>query len=260
MADVDRAEALQLAELIGVAKASEQLGVPAATIRSWRHRATGATAAPEATPAVKPGDDAYQCTPVHGGHPASVILEALSVAERRGVDRAASHIGVSPPLVTAWQYRARGEEPPDHSLDYRFSAAWPGLPYDARREIMLDVERRAWRYLEPDLQHLRLVAAREAAARVERDKQQRHERAQVTEQERAEQAAAAKAKQAAHEQAEANRARVRAQREQAAAESERMRRASEDRRRSGSRGGCPPRLPQNRTYAGRIRLFGTAGC
>jgi hypothetical protein len=28
---------------------------------------------------------------------------------------------------------------------------------------------------------------------------------------------------------------------------------------SGSRGGCPPRLPQNRTYAGRIRLFGTAG-
>ena len=29
--------------------------------------------------------------------------------------------------------------------------------------------------------------------------------------------------------------------------------------RSGSRGGCPPRLPQNRTYAGRIRLFGTAG-
>ena len=29
--------------------------------------------------------------------------------------------------------------------------------------------------------------------------------------------------------------------------------------RSGSRGGCPPRLPQNRTYAVRIRLFGTAG-
>ena len=28
---------------------------------------------------------------------------------------------------------------------------------------------------------------------------------------------------------------------------------------SGSRDGCPPRLPQNRTYAGRIRLFGTAG-
>ena len=27
----------------------------------------------------------------------------------------------------------------------------------------------------------------------------------------------------------------------------------------GSRGGCPPRLPQNRTYAVRIRLFGTAG-
>ena len=25
------------------------------------------------------------------------------------------------------------------------------------------------------------------------------------------------------------------------------------------RGGCPPRLPQNRTYAVRIRLFGTAG-
>jgi hypothetical protein len=29
---------------------------------------------------------------------------------------------------------------------------------------------------------------------------------------------------------------------------------------SGSRGGCPPRLPQNRTYAVRIRLLGTAGC
>jgi hypothetical protein len=28
---------------------------------------------------------------------------------------------------------------------------------------------------------------------------------------------------------------------------------------SGSRGGYPPRLPQNRTYAVRIRLFGTAG-
>ncbi len=29
---------------------------------------------------------------------------------------------------------------------------------------------------------------------------------------------------------------------------------------SGSRGGCPPRLPQNRTCAVRIRLLGTAGC
>ena len=29
---------------------------------------------------------------------------------------------------------------------------------------------------------------------------------------------------------------------------------------SGSRGGCSPRLPQNRTYAVRIRLLGTAGC
>ena len=29
---------------------------------------------------------------------------------------------------------------------------------------------------------------------------------------------------------------------------------------SGSRGGYPPRLPQNRTYAVRIRLLGTAGC
>ena len=29
---------------------------------------------------------------------------------------------------------------------------------------------------------------------------------------------------------------------------------------SGSRGGCPPRLPQNRTCAVRIRLFGAAGC
>ena len=28
---------------------------------------------------------------------------------------------------------------------------------------------------------------------------------------------------------------------------------------SGSRGSCPPRLPQNRTYAVRIRLLGTAG-
>jgi len=33
----------------------------------------------------------------------------------------------------------------------------------------------------------------------------------------------------------------------------------DDELRSGSRGGCPPRLPQNRTYAVRIRLFGTAG-
>ncbi len=32
------------------------------------------------------------------------------------------------------------------------------------------------------------------------------------------------------------------------------------RRMSGSRGGCPPRLPQNRTCAVRIRLLGTAGC
>ena len=30
-------------------------------------------------------------------------------------------------------------------------------------------------------------------------------------------------------------------------------------RRSGSRDGCPSRLPQNRTYAVRIRLLGTAG-
>jgi hypothetical protein len=30
-------------------------------------------------------------------------------------------------------------------------------------------------------------------------------------------------------------------------------------RASGSRGGYPPRLPQNRTYAVRIRLLGTAG-
>jgi hypothetical protein len=29
---------------------------------------------------------------------------------------------------------------------------------------------------------------------------------------------------------------------------------------SGSRDGCPSRLPQNRTYAVRIRLLGTAGC
>ena len=29
---------------------------------------------------------------------------------------------------------------------------------------------------------------------------------------------------------------------------------------SGSRGGCPPRLPQNRACAVRTRLFGTAGC
>ena len=31
-------------------------------------------------------------------------------------------------------------------------------------------------------------------------------------------------------------------------------------RRSGSRGDHPPRLPQNRTCAVHIRLFGTAGC
>ncbi|MGI8904240.1 MAG: hypothetical protein ACR2IP_11425 [Solirubrobacteraceae bacterium] len=229
-----RGEILAYAEQHGATAAGERYGVSPGTIRSWRHRATGATAAPEATAAVKPGDDDYQVAVVPGGHPASVIREALSVAERRGVDRAASHIGVSPPLVTAWQYRARGEEPPDHSLEYRFSAAWAGLPYDARREIMADVEQRAWAYIAPDLEHLRLVAEREAAARVERDKQQRHERDQVTEQERAEQTAAAKTKQAAHEQAEANRARVQAQREQAAAESERMRRASEDHRRNAA--------------------------
>ena len=29
---------------------------------------------------------------------------------------------------------------------------------------------------------------------------------------------------------------------------------------SGSRDGYPSRLPQNRTYAVRIRLLGTAGC
>jgi len=29
---------------------------------------------------------------------------------------------------------------------------------------------------------------------------------------------------------------------------------------SGSRGGCPPRLPQNRACAVRTRLLGTAGC
>ena len=29
---------------------------------------------------------------------------------------------------------------------------------------------------------------------------------------------------------------------------------------SGSRGGCPPRLPRNRACAGHTRLFGTTGC
>lgn len=231
----DRAEVLRFAAQHSAAEAAERYGVSAGTIRSWRHRqGTDATAEAEAAPAVKPGDDGYQCAPVRGGHPAHIILEALAIAEKQGPDRAAAHIGVSPPLIIAWQYRARGEEPPDHSLEYRFNHAWSALPFDARREIMLDVEQRAWRYLEPDLQHHRLVAEREARERAEQDAQQRQERREVTEQERAEQAAKAETERLQREQAEANRARVRAQREQAAAESERMRRASEDLRRNAA--------------------------
>ncbi len=237
MGDVDRAEVLAYAEQHSAAEAAEKFGLSAGTIRSWRHRqGTDATAEPDATPAVKPGDASYQVAPVRGGYPASLVLEALAVADKQGPDRAAAHIGASRELIAAWQARAQGEDPamPDREVDYRFRHAWPVLPPDVRHRIALDIEAQAWRYLEPDMQHLRIVWERQARERAEREATERQERADVTQAEQAEQAAKVETERLQREQAEANRARVQAQREQAAAESERMRRASEDMRRNAA--------------------------
>ncbi|MGI8902731.1 MAG: helix-turn-helix domain-containing protein [Solirubrobacteraceae bacterium] len=48
MATVDRAEVLEFASEHSPAEAAERYGISAATVRSWRHRAAGATAVIEA--------------------------------------------------------------------------------------------------------------------------------------------------------------------------------------------------------------------
>lgn len=232
MTDVDRAEVLAYAEEHGAQAAGERFGVAAGTIRSWRSRAGGSSAA-----AVKPGDDAYQVAelPVRfaGGEAPRTGAARILAAFSEGSDIA----GVPEPIVRSWTARDEGGELPvgdDRNCFDRLRYAFASLPDDMRAEIALRAERAAWTYHQSDLQHLRIVAERERAAWDAQREQERRARVEATEKEIAEQGALAERERVAAEHAEANRARVAAERERAAAESEAMRRASEDLRRSAA--------------------------
>lgn len=136
---------------------------------------------------VKPGDDTYQIAdrpfradPREGSpHDATTILSALERASREGVAEASRHGHGLPGVIQQWMDRDAGEDPavePEEAFD-RMRHAYASLPDDVRCEFAAEAERALWNYLQPDIEHLRIVRQREAEER-------QREEAEKAEQER----------------------------------------------------------------------------
>jgi hypothetical protein len=115
---------------------------------------------------VKPGDERYRLAelPFRAGYHEATPRGASEIVGALDADQAC---GVPAALVEVWRHLddAGGEPPPVAPGDAleRLRSAFASLPDDQRAEIAAGAELAAWRYHRADVEHLRIVAAREAA-------------------------------------------------------------------------------------------------
>lgn len=234
----NRDEVLAYARERGAAVAAEKYSVSAGTIRSWRSRAGGATAAIEVDEQnVEPGQDSYVVAATDpGAVPAALVHQALEQAEAHDTDRGAKYIGVSRVLVEAWIALDQGETPGllDRDAEYRLTHAIRQLPVDLRAEIVLSAEQCAWNYLAEDLRHHRLRAERQAEEAAEAAETARQQRAEQAERDRIAEEQQAEADRAARDQREQERQAREQERQRQAELAEQHRRQSEQQRRQAA--------------------------
>ncbi|MGI8903624.1 MAG: hypothetical protein ACR2IP_08215 [Solirubrobacteraceae bacterium] len=232
MTDHDHTEILAYAEQHGTSKAAERYSVAPGTIRSWRSRERS-----DGDPTIKPGDAGYRVAdlpsrfgPLEGtSSGASTIVTALEVARRESVAMAAQHVYVPRPVIKAWLARDESREPqvdPDDAST-RMAYAFSSLPDDVRCALTAEIERAAWAYHAPDVEHVRIVQRREDEARAEREAQRHRDLAQRATERAAELKAHVAELDARQREWEAQAAKDAAEDQAARAASERARRASE---------------------------------
>jgi len=113
---------------------------------------------------VKPGDERYRLAelPFRPGYHEATPRGARDIVE--ALDGPAA-CGVPPRLVEVWRALDAGHEPPPvaaaDALE-RMRSAFASLPDDTRAELAAAAESAAWRYHCGDIEHVRVVAAREA--------------------------------------------------------------------------------------------------
>lgn len=136
--------------------------------------------------AVKPGDERYRLAELpfradfHEATPrgASDIVATLRTASQP------AGCGVPARLVEVWRELDAGREPPPVAVDdalERMRHAFASLPDDKRAELAAAAEAAAWRYHRADVEHVRLVAAREAEAQQEVEAAREREAEEATE-------------------------------------------------------------------------------
>jgi hypothetical protein len=135
--------------------------------------------------AVKPGDERYRLAelPFRAGYHEAPSRGASEIVAALDGDLSPEACGVSPPLVEVWRELDAGREAPPVAADdalERMRSAFASLPDDTRCELAAAAEAAAWRYHRADLEHLRIVAAREAEEQQEVEAAREREAAEQT--------------------------------------------------------------------------------
>jgi hypothetical protein len=115
--------------------------------------------------AVKPGAPQYRLAelPFRAAYHEATARGAGDIVA--ALDGAPEACGVPARLVEVWRALDAGREPPPVAADdalERLRSAFASLPDDKRAELAAAAESAAWRYHRADVEHLRVVAAREA--------------------------------------------------------------------------------------------------